>query len=84
MSKVSKEKCSYCGTHFSSIFEETDHLVPAGKESFNPSIVLPGGYHLKVGTLLRYIYANRANPNRVSSIVQGAYATLLDAEKHLA
>jgi hypothetical protein len=73
--------CKECGQHFDDIFEATDHMVEAGgEEEFDPKLILPNGYTLMVGSLLRCIYSYIDNPDMVSSIVQSTYATLYAAE----
>ena len=73
--------CKECGEHFDNIFEATDHLVEAGgEEEFDPKLILPGGYTLMVGSLLRCLYEYAENPDMIKSITQSTYATLYAAE----
>lgn len=73
--------CSVCGEHFKDVFEMIDHLVEDGGEpEFDPVLVLPNGYKLLVGTLLRLIYDRSNKPSQVREIVSGAYTTLYLAE----
>jgi hypothetical protein len=72
--------CSVCGTHFNNIFEATDHLLEEEGEEFDPKLILPGGYTLMVGSLLRCIYGYKDSPDMISSIAQSTYATLYAAE----
>ena len=72
-------KCPECGWKFEDIFEAVDHMLEDDEE-FNPALILPGGYKLLIGSLLRMIYNNRTNPSMVSDIVQDCYATLFMAE----
>ena len=72
--------CQECGQHFDDIFEATDHLLEYGEEEFDPKLILPGGYTLMVGSLLRCIYSHLDEPEMISSIVQSTYATLYAAE----
>jgi len=81
MNDIPIPPCRDCGQHFDDIFEATDHLVEAGgEEEFDPKLILPNGYTLMVGSLLRCIYSYIDNPDMVSSIVQSTYATLYAAE----
>ena len=73
--------CKECGEHFDNIFEATDHLVEAGgEEEFDPKLILPGGYTLMVGSLLRCLHDYAENPDMIKSITQSTYATLYAAE----
>ena len=75
--------CKLCGQQFDNIFEATDHLLDdAGEEEFDPKLILPNGYTLMVGSLLRCIYGYADNPEEVKGIVQSTYATLYAAEKN--
>lgn len=81
MNDIPIPPCKECGQHFDDIFEATDHLVEAGgEEEFDPKLILPNGYTLMVGSLLRCIYSYIDDPDMVSSIVQSTYATLYAAE----
>jgi hypothetical protein len=74
-------KCKLCGQEFDNIFEATDHLLDdAGERPFDPKLILPNGYTLMIGSLLRCIYDYANNPGEVKSIVQSTYATLYAAE----
>ena len=73
--------CKECGQHFNDIFEATDHLVEAGGEpEFDPKLILPGGYTLMVGSLLRCLYDYADDSDMIKSITQSTYATLYAAE----
>ncbi len=73
--------CSVCGEQFANVFEATDHLVEeGGEEVFDPKLILPGGYSLMIGSLLRCIYGYANNPEQISRITQSTYATLYAAE----
>jgi hypothetical protein len=81
MNNESIPPCGECGQHFNDIFEATDHLVEAGgEEEFDPKLILPGGYTLMVGSLLRCLYDYASNPDMIKSITQSTYATLYAAE----
>jgi hypothetical protein len=75
--------CKLCGQQFDNIFEATDHLLDdAGEEEFDPKLILPNGYTLMIGSLLRCIYGYADNPEEVKGITQSTYATLYAAEKN--
>ena len=76
--------CKICGQHFDNIFEATDHLIEDnGEEEFNPEIVLPNGYRLLVGSLLRQLFDKADDPEEVRNIVQLTYGTLYAAESDI-
>ena len=72
-------KCPECGQKFKDAFEAVDHLLEDG-EDFNPALILPGGYRLMVGSLLRGLYDNRLDHDYIAEIVQSTYITLFTAE----
>ena len=72
--------CKECGQHFEDIFEATVHLLEYGDEEFDPKLILPGGYTLMVGSLLRCLYDYATDPDMIKSITQSTYATLYAAE----
>jgi hypothetical protein len=75
--------CKLCGQQFDNIFEATDHLLDdVGEEEFDPKLILPNGYILMVGSLLRCIYKYAESPEEIKSITQSTYATLYAAEKN--
>jgi hypothetical protein len=76
--------CKICGQHFDNIFEATDHLIEDnGEEEFNPEIILPNGYRLLVGSMLRQLFENADNPEEVRTITQLTYGTLYAAETNV-
>jgi hypothetical protein len=72
--------CKECGQHFDDVFEATDHLLEYGDEEFDPKLILPGGYTLMVGSLLRCLYGYADDAEMIKSITQSTYATLYAAE----
>ena len=77
------EPCSVCGQRFRNIFEATDHLTEeSGEEVFDPALILPNGYKLLVGSLLRLLYDQARSPKQVRDIVQNTYGTLFAAESN--
>ena len=76
--------CAICGQQFDNIFEATDHLIEDnGEEEFNPEIVLPNGYRLLVGSMLRQLFDSADNPEEVRTITQLTYGTLYAAETNI-
>jgi hypothetical protein len=71
--------CPDCGLKFRDMFEAVEHFLE-DDEDFDPMLILPGGYRLMVGSLLKSLYDNRDNANFISEIVQSTYATLFMAE----
>lgn len=72
--------CSVCGQQFDDVFEATDHLLEEGEEPFDPKLILPNGYSLMIGSLLRCLFKHANDPEEISSITQSTYATLYAAE----
>ena len=73
--------CKICGEQFDNIFDATDHLIEdENGEYFDPKLILPGGYQLLIGSLLRCIYEASSSPRSVRDITQSVYATLYAAE----
>ena len=76
--------CKICGQHFDNIFDATDHLIEDnGEEEFNPEIVLPNGYRLLVGSMLRQLFESADKPEEVRTITQLTYGTLYAAETNV-
>lgn len=71
--------CPECGERFESAFDAIDHLMEDDEE-FDPTLILPNGYRLLVGSLLRGLYVNRHNPDFIKNITESTYATLFTAE----
>jgi len=49
-------------------------------EEFDPYLVLPDGYKLMLGSLLRFMYAHADQPDQVKLITQSTYITLFASE----
>ena len=76
--------CKICGQHFDNIFDATDHLIEDnGEEEFNPEIILPNGYKLMLGSMLRQLFDSADNPEEVRTITQLTYGTLYAAENNI-
>ena len=71
--------CPECGLKFKNMFEAIEHFLEDGEE-FDPALLLPGGYRLMIGSLLRAMYEHRTEPEFISDITQSTYATLFTAE----
>lgn len=72
-------KCPECGERFENAFEVVDHMLQDDEE-FDPALILPGGYKLMIGTLLRSVYENSHDSNLIQDIAQSTYVTLFAAE----
>jgi len=73
--------CKTCGQQFNNIFEATDHLLEDENAGpFDPKLILPGGYQLMIGALLRVLYDASDNPQEIRDIAESTYATLYAAE----
>jgi hypothetical protein len=73
--------CAICGQRFDNIFDATDHLVEdENGEYFDPKLILPGGYQLMIGSLLRNIHYHARGNKKVREIAEHTYATLYAAE----
>lgn len=71
--------CPECGQHFDNVFEATDHILEDDEE-FDPALVLPNGYRLMIGSLLRCMYRYAEQPGQIRKITQDTYMTLFTAE----
>lgn len=49
-------------------------------EEFDPYYLLPNGFKLLLGSLLRFMYANSDQPNQIKLITQSTYVTLFASE----
>ena len=71
--------CPECGQHFENAFDATDHLLEDDEE-FDPALVLPNGYRLMVGSLLRCMYRYADSTEHIKGIAESTYMTLFTAE----
>jgi hypothetical protein len=71
--------CPEFGEHFENAFDATDHLLEDDEE-FDPALVLPNGYRLMIGSLLRCIYRYADSPENIKGIAESTYMTLFTAE----
>jgi hypothetical protein len=72
-------KCPECNEEFDNVFEATDHMLEDDEE-FDPVLILPNGYRLLVGSLLRCMYRYADEPEMIKDISQSTYVTLFTAE----
>lgn len=72
--------CPTCGEDFDNIFDATDHLLEENEQEFDPKLILPNGYSLMIGSLLRCIYGMANDEKQVKDICESTYATLYAAE----
>lgn len=74
--------CDECGEAFEDHFDMVDHYLDDDDE-FNPMLVLPNGYKLMLGSLLRFLNEHADNPEQIRQITQSVYITLYAANKNL-
>ena len=72
--------CNDCDETFDSSFDLIDHTLPEDEE-FDPYYILPNGYRLLLGSLLRFMYHNADEPQQIKLITQSTYVTLFASEK---
>lgn len=72
-------RCPECGYKFNDAFEAVEHMLEDDTE-FDPALILPGGYRLMIGSLLRGLFENMDDKEYLSEILQSAYITLFTAE----
>jgi len=72
-------KCHECGEEFENSFELIDHTLE-DEDEFDPYLILPNGYRLMLGSLLRFLYDNSDNTEQIRHIAQSTYVTLFAAE----
>jgi hypothetical protein len=71
--------CPECGEQFENVFEATDHLLEEDEE-FDPALILPNGYRLMIGSLLRCFYRYASDPEKIKDVAQDTYMTLFTVE----
>jgi hypothetical protein len=76
---IPERYCHECKTEFADSFELIDHLL-ADDEEFNPYYLLPNGFKLMMGSLLRYIHGYADKPDKIRNLAQSTYITLFAAE----
>jgi hypothetical protein len=71
--------CNDCKITFSDSFALVDHMLEEDEE-FDPYYLLPSGFKLMLGSLLRFMYNNAEDPNQIKLITQSTYVTLFASE----
>lgn len=82
MSEEQKEPhnyCHECHLQFEDSFQLVDHYYEDDEE-FDPYYILPNGYKLLLGSLLRFMYNNADTPEQIKLITQSTYITLFASE----
>jgi len=64
---------------FEDSFELIDHHLEDDEE-FDPYYILPNGYKLLLGSLLRFMFNNADEPDQIRLITQSTYVTLFASE----
>lgn len=77
------EYCEECKRKFNDSFEFVDHFFEKSNEEFDPALVLPNGFKLMIGSLLRFIYKHADNEDTVKHLTQSVYITLFAADRDL-
>ena len=72
--------CDFCGERFETIFDEADHMLSEGQESFDPYYPLGTGAAIRLGNLMRTFYDNADSAEAVRELAQEIYSVLLVAE----
>ena len=71
--------CNECEVTFDNSFALVDHMLD-DDEQFDPYYLLPSGFKLMLGSLLRFMYNNADNPEQIELITQSTYVTLFASE----
>ena len=71
--------CNDCNETFENSFQLIDHTLEQDDE-FDPYYLLPNGYKLLLGSLLRFMYNNADEPEQIKLITQSTYVTLFASE----
>lgn len=71
--------CNDCGETFDNSFELIEHGLGEG-DDFDPYYILPNGYKLLLGSLLRFMYNNADEPQQIKLITQSTYVALYASE----
>ena len=72
-------KCHDCGEEFDNSFDLIDHTM-GDDDEFDPYLILPNGYRLMLGSLLKFIYDETSDTEQIRHIAQSTYVTLFAAE----
>jgi hypothetical protein len=71
--------CHECNEQFDNSFDLIDHTLEDDEE-FDPYYLLPNGFRLLLGSLLRFMYHHRDDPEKIALITQSTYVTLFASE----
>jgi uncharacterized protein YjaG (DUF416 family) len=71
--------CHDCSQQFENSFELIDHALE-DDEDFDPYYILPNGFKLLLGSLLRFMYNNADEPEKIKLISQSTFVTLFAGE----
>ena len=71
--------CNDCEIEFEDSFQLIDHTLEDDEE-FDPYFILPNGYKLMLGSLLRFLFSHAEDPRQIRHITQSTYVTLFAAE----
>lgn len=71
--------CHECKQQFDNSFELIDHTLE-DDEDFDPYYILPNGFKLLLGSLLRFMYYHSEEPDKIQLISQSTYVTLFAGE----
>ena len=71
--------CHECGEDFDDSFQLIDHTLEDDEE-FDPYFILPNGYKLMLGSLLRFLFNHAEDPKQIRHITQSTYVTLFASE----
>lgn len=71
--------CNDCNIEFEDSFKLIDHFLDDDEE-FDPYYILPGGFKIMLGSLLRFMFAHADDPEQIKLISQSTYVTLFASE----
>jgi len=71
--------CHDCNITFPDSFALIDHYLEED-ETFDPYYLLPSGFKLMLGSMLRFLFDNADDPDQVKLITQSTYVTLFASE----
>jgi hypothetical protein len=71
--------CNECNEEFDNSFDLIDHMLEED-EDFDPYYILPNGFKLLLGSLMRFIFNHAEEPEQIKLITQSTYVTLFASE----
>jgi hypothetical protein len=71
--------CHDCHLQFDDSFQLIDHYLEEDEE-FDPYYILPSGFKLLLGSLLRFMFNHAEEPDQIRLITQSTYVTLFASE----